>query len=99
MSAHNLVQILGPDEVTHLRTGVNARQRHVVDGVPETDAPVCRPASRGQQPVLVRGPRNCLHGCLVAIKLQHRLGGFQRPNAELVVIPPGGQLLLVEGPL
>lgn len=82
---HQFVGVLGPGQVAHLGARVDALQRLPCECVPEADAAVgCATAGR-QQPVLVRGPGDGLHGCQV---LRVLLNGAQArvvPDQQLEV--------------
>eukprot|EP00327_Prymnesium_parvum_P027875 CAMPEP_0195589588 /NCGR_PEP_ID=MMETSP0814-20130614/33711_1 /TAXON_ID=97485 /ORGANISM="Prymnesium parvum, Strain Texoma1" /LENGTH=203 /DNA_ID=CAMNT_0040728615 /DNA_START=317 /DNA_END=929 /DNA_ORIENTATION=+ len=70
VSGHQLVDVLRPAQVAHLAPRVNAVERASSLRVPEANTPVCSAAPRGEQPVLMRRPRNCLHSRGVLIEPQ-----------------------------
>ena len=66
--AHQLVHVLRPHQVADLASSVHGVQSRVRGGVPETNAPVGRSASRGQETVLVGRPSDGLDRCRVLDK-------------------------------
>mmetsp|Transcript_13228 Transcript_13228/g.49452 ORF Transcript_13228/g.49452 Transcript_13228/m.49452 type:complete len:225 (+) Transcript_13228:462-1136(+) len=97
--AYDFVYVFRPHQVTHLTPGINARKRGVRGGVPEPDTPVRRSATRTQQTVLVRRPRDRLHRGGVVRITQHRVRGVGAPNHELVIVPAGREFAVVVRPL
>jgi hypothetical protein len=97
--ADQLVHVFGEEEVADLRAGVDRVDLRRVAGVPEADHPVRGATAGGEQPVLVRRPRDRLDRGLVLLELDEGVLGVQVPDEELVVVAAGGELLVVVGPL
>lgn len=70
--ANDLIGVLAPREVAHLRTRVYLFDHAPGTRVPELDAPVGGPAAGGEQMVLMRGPGDGLHGGHVAAEAVER---------------------------
>ena len=59
---HQLVDVFRPAEITYLAAGVDAIQRGGSLRIPEAYAPIGGPTAGGEEPVLMRGPRDGLDG-------------------------------------
>ncbi len=79
-------------------TCVYAVQCSVGGRVPEADATICCSTSRCKQAVLVGGPCNGLHSCIVVAELDDRRCGVQIPDVQLVVIAAAGNLSVIWRP-
>lgn len=98
--AHELIHVLGVRQVADLAARVHPMQRLAGQRVPEADTTVGRAASAAHHAVLVRRPRNRLHGGLMLIEFDQRFAScLPVPDEQLVVVASGGQLLLVRTPL
>lgn len=84
-SAHSyqFVGVFGPGQVAHLRARVDALERLRRERVPEADAAVGRSSSGRQQAVLVRRPRDGLHGCQMLCVLLNRRHARVIPHQQL----------------
>mmetsp|Transcript_2387 Transcript_2387/g.8793 ORF Transcript_2387/g.8793 Transcript_2387/m.8793 type:complete len:246 (-) Transcript_2387:411-1148(-) len=68
-------------------------------GVPEAHASIRSPSARGEQPVLMRRPRDGFDGSLVLRVSQHRVGARGVPDEEVVVVAAARELAVVVRPL
>ena len=97
--AHQLVRVLRPGQVAHLRPRVHALQGLARQRVPEADAAVGRAPPAGQQPVLVGGPGDGLdRGQVLRVGL-HGADGRHVPHEEAVVVAARRHVLVVGRPL
>lgn len=61
MGADNLFGVFREHQITHLRSGIDAVYKWIVKRIPKFDSFVCRAASTGEDPVVVRTPGQPLH--------------------------------------
>ena len=74
-------------------------QRRVRGCVPEADTPIRGSSTARQQTVLMRTPRDGLHGGSVIAVAQHRVDAVRRPHVQLVIVTPAGEFPIVVAPL
>ena len=95
-----LVRVLRPGEVAHLRARVHGLQVLPGERVPEPDASVGRAAARRQQARLVRRPRYGLHRRdVIVVRLDGRVTPVHVPHEQFVVVAARRQQQMVRRPL
>lgn len=82
-SPHQLVGVFGPRQVADLGACVRALERLTRQRVPEAQAAVGGAAPGRQQPVLVWGPGDGLHGRQVVAVLLHGEEAGAVPHQQL----------------
>lgn len=99
MCRHNLIHVFAPDEVAHLRTGIDAPKRRIGDGIPETDAPIRCASSTREQALLMGRPRDGFHRRGVLTIPQNWCRRVRAPYIQKVVVAARRELAVIVAPL
>lgn len=91
--------VLRPCQIAHLWSGVNTLQRPTSYRVPESNSSVCRPATTGQQAVLMGRPCYRLDSRQVFSVCLYGTDAACVPDKQLVIISSWCQMLMIWRPL
>ena len=91
--------VLRPGQVADLWASVNTLQWPASYRIPESDASVCCATATGQQAMLVRRPRYCLHSSQMLWVCLYGANTASVPDKQLVVVASRCQMLMIWRPL
>jgi len=99
MRAYQLIGMLRPRQVAHLRARIHRLQILSSQSIPEANTPIRSASARGQQAVLVWRPRDRLHsGNMVVVSLYRRVAAIHIPHEQLIIVASRCQEHMVRRP-